>query len=212
MLGLCLYYVTLLKKRIFLIIGLIGIVLLIGFTEKAYGLAIIYLMSFPIFIFTETEKQHYQNTLFEKTLPVKQSKIVLVKYIVFVITIVLSLTTSYVYLILVSHFESNSFDFKSQITFMLEILSVVISFGTYMIMSSSMNRTGLKRIVVLLIFFILPMLSIFRHVTWDNWDVFFNSLVSSLFNNNFKETLIVSLLFFLISYPVAVYLQKDKTV
>jgi len=183
--------------------------------QKDYALSIIYLMFLPIFMFAETESEHKRSMIFENMLPLKQRYVVLSKYVVFLIMIILAFLILLVYFFILSSLDGINFNFESHIIFSLRMISLVINWGLFFIALSCTNR---KPKILFMLFCnssCLTMLPLVQTIMSINIDGYELSTFSTVIMNYFwydtsSNDLMISCLFLLFSYPIAVYFQKRK--
>jgi hypothetical protein len=214
MIRLSLYYLREAQRKLFFLI--VGLLVIGGmaFVQRDHGITIVYIALLPVFIFGETASEHYNNTLFEKLLPLKQLQIIASKYAVFIIVVLLSFLGLSLYLLLAMVREGFEFDFIAHLIFFSHILSIGLNWGVFIILLSCSNRKPLLFLTLSLITCVctfFPLQDFFQTSSLtDDFLMIVRFIVDYFWTKPAVFELLLSSLFLIGSIPLATYLQLNK--
>lgn len=213
MIALSSYYLKLTQRKMMIFAAVVFLMAILVYVEGNYGAAVIGITSFLVFLFAETVGEHQANFLFEKTIPLKQRNIVLSKYLVFLIVVSLIILLTNIYFAFVMQFAKGDFDFRSHNIFLKHILSIMVCGGVCMILLCSSDKKPQTLFILLTLTSLVFMASLQVLLsTVDFTDVIAaqTGIETYFWQNTSMHDLLIASLFFILSYPLAIYLQQRK--
>lgn len=202
--GLFSYYIKLSKRRFLLFMSLLIIVILISIFESAHELVLLYLGFLPTILLAYSYDQKYKKFVFERLVPVNARKIMTTQYLVIIFYSSIGCLFSLIYLLILKKIDVN-LNFNEQITNIKLIMLFSISLNISILISSLIKKKmyrifayGIPVIQALITFKDnIEILNIFDKIKFfSQQNIEFGSII-------------VTILFILISLPISYRLYKN---
>lgn len=202
--GLFLYYnVISVKKVIFgVLIGFL--VVLIGLMESTHELVIAYACLLPMTLFPFSDEDKKRNTIFEKMIPLKHTKIVITKYILLLGSTIISALLLIFYLVIITFLKMDVVHLNELITFSIGTLCLSTTMGVSCLLYSCMEKKNWQKYLLLIVPCILTFLFLYDSDE-NNFFILVPDIVSS---QKVVILILLSFLYYLVSSPIANYFQK----
>lgn len=202
--GLFSYYIKLSKRRFFLFMSLLIIVILISIFESAHELVLLYLGFLPTVLLAYSYDQKYKKFIFERLIPVNVRNIIRTQYLVIIVYSLMGCILSSLYLVIIKNMNFN-LNFNEQITNIVLILLFSISLNISILISSLINKKMYK-IFAYGVPVIQALITFKDKIEILNIDYkinFFSQQNMELYN------IIVTILYILISLPISYRFYKN---
>lgn len=178
--GLLLYYWYTLKNKFILTTTISIIIAGVSIIEKTHELAVIYFISsLSLLITFDNEKENIKNSVMEKVLPLKNYKVVGIKYIILLFSLFLGICFTLFYLLMVKKWFDPYYDYNSMINIMWNFIGAGLSIGSIAILKNSIGRHGMKFYLL----YLLPIIQLTMNFHllnskfYENWIKRNNSII-----------------------------------
>lgn len=202
--GLFSYYINLSKRRFLLFMSLLIIVILISIFESAHELVLLYLGFLPTILLAYSYDQKYKKFVFERLIPVNARKIMTTQYLVIIFYSSIGCLFSLIYLLILKKIDVN-LNFNEQITNIKLIMLFSISLNISILISSLIKKK-MYRILAYGIPVIQTLITFKDNIEILN--IYDKIKFFSQQNLEFRS-IIVTILFILISLPISYRLYKN---
>lgn len=202
--GLFSYYINLSKRRFLLFMSLLIIVILISIFESAHELVLLYLGFLPTILLAYSYDQKYKKFVFERLIPVNARKIMITQYLVIIFYSSIGCLFSLIYLLILKKIDVN-LNFNEQITNIKLIMLFSISLNISILISSLIKKKMYK-----IFAYGIPVIQAL--ITFkDNIEILNIYDKIKFFSQQNIEfgSIIVTILFILISLPISYRLYKN---
>lgn len=202
--GLFSYYINLSKRRFLLFMSLLIIVILISIFESAHELVLLYLGFLPTILLAYSYDQKYKKFVFERLIPVNARKIMITQYLVIIFYSSIGCLFSLIYLLILKKIDVN-LNFNEQITNIKLIMLFSISLNISILISSLIKKKMYK-----IFAYGIPVIQAL--ITFkDNIEILniFDKIKFFSQQNIEFGSIIVTILFILISLPISYRLYKN---
>ena len=202
--GLFSYYINLSKGRFLLFMSLLIIVILISIFESAHELVLLYLGFLPTILLAYSYDQKYKKFIFERLIPVNVRNIIRTQYLVIIFYSSIGCLFSLIYLLILKKIDIN-LNFNEQIANIKLIMLFSISLNISILISSLIKKKmyrifayGIPVIQALITFKDnIEILNIYDKIKFfSQQNIEFGSII-------------VTILFILISLPISYRLYKN---
>jgi hypothetical protein len=213
MFSLFLYYLRAVRKNLItFVVPILFICVLCYIQKSAYVLVALVATLVPIFVFSETASDHSTNIMFEKLLPIQQTHIVASKYIVLLLVVLSGFGVAACDFLFMSYLDT-TFNLYEHLVFLMHITSIAVNFGIFITILSFSNKQRavlfmLSSLTSLVSF--LPMMHLFIQADLSNIELLMFKISEYLLRTPATYDLMLSSVFVIFSYPLAVYLQQRK--
>ena len=202
--GLFSYYINLSKGRFLLFMSLLIIVILISIFESAHELVLLYLGFLPTILLAYSYDQKYKKFVFERLIPVNARKIMTTQYLVIIFYSSIGCLFSLIYLLILKKIDIN-LNFNEQIANIKLIMLFSISLNISILISSLIKKK-MYRILAYGIPVIQTLITFKDNIEILN--IYDKIKFFSQQNLEFRS-IIVTILFILISLPISYRLYKN---
>lgn len=202
--GLFSYYINLSKRRFLLFMSLLIIVILISIFESAHELVLLYLGFLPTILLAYSYDQKYKKFIFERLIPVNVRNIIRTQYLVIIVYSSIGCLFSLIYLLILKKMDVN-LNFNEQITNIKLIMLFSISLNISILISSLIKKKMYK-----IFAYGIPVIQAL--ITFkDNIEILNIYDKIKFFSQQNIEfgSIIVTILFILISLPISYRLYKN---
>lgn len=202
--GLFSYYINLSKGRFLLFMSLLIIVILISIFESAHELVLLYLGFLPTILLAYSYDQKYKKFIFERLIPVNVRNIIRTQYLVIIFYSSIGCLFSLIYLLILKKMDVN-LNFNEQITNIKLIMLFSISLNISILISSLIKKKMYK-----IFAYGIPVIQAL--ITFkDNIEILNIYDKIKFFSQQNIEfgSIIVTILFILISLPISYRLYKN---
>ncbi|WP_040551484.1 ABC-2 transporter permease [Peptoniphilus duerdenii] len=202
--GLFSYYINLSKGRFLLFMSLLIIVILISIFESAHELVLLYLGFLPTILLAYSYDQKYKKFIFERLIPVNVRNIIRTQYLVIIFYSSIGCLFSLIYLLILKKIDVN-LNFNEQITNIKLIMLFSISLNISILISSLIKKKMYK-----IFAYGIPVIQAL--ITFkDNIEILNIYDKIKFFSQQNIEfgSIIVTILFILISLPISYRLYKN---
>lgn len=202
--GLFSYYINLSKGRFLLFMSLLIIVILISIFESAHELVLLYLGFLPTILLAYSYDQKYKKFIFERLIPVNVRNIIRTQYLVIIFYSSIGCLFSLIYLLILKKIDVN-LNFNEQITNIKLIMLFSISLNISILISSLIKKKIYK-----IFAYGIPVIQAL--ITFkDNIEILNIYDKIKFFSQQNIEfgSIIVTILFILISLPISYRLYKN---
>ncbi|WP_308553338.1 ABC-2 transporter permease [uncultured Peptoniphilus sp.] len=202
--GLFSYYINLSKRRFLLFMSLLIIVILISIFESAHELVLLYLGFLPTILLAYSYDQKYKKFVFERLIPVNARKIMITQYLVIIFYSSIGCLFSLIYLLILKKIDIN-LNFNEQIANIKLIMLFSISLNISILISSLIKKKMYK-----IFAYGIPVIQAL--ITFkDNIEILNIYDKIKFFSQQNIEfgSIIVTILFILISLPISYRLYKN---
>ncbi|WP_311561552.1 ABC-2 transporter permease [Peptoniphilus duerdenii] len=202
--GLFSYYINLSKRRFLLFMSLLIIVILISIFESAHELALLYLGFLPTILLAYSYDQKYKKFIFERLIPVNVRNIIRTQYLVIIFYSSIGCLFSLIYLLILKKIDVN-LNFNEQITNIKLIMLFSINLNISILISSLIKKKMYK-----IFAYGIPALQAL--ITFKDKVAVLNiyDKIKFFSQQNIEfGSIIVTILFILISLPISYRLYKN---
>ena len=202
--GLFSYYINLSKGRFLLFMSLLIIVILISIFESAHELVLLYLGFLPTILLAYSYDQKYKKFIFERLIPVNVRNIIRTQYLVIIFYSSIGCLFSLIYLLILKKIYVN-LNFNEQVTNIKLIMLFSISLNISILISSLIKKKIYK-----IFAYGIPVIQAL--ITFkDNIEILNIYDKIKFFSQQNIEfgSIIVTILFILISLPISYRLYKN---
>lgn len=202
--GLFSYYINLSKRRFLLFMSLLIIVILISIFESAHELVLLYLGFLPTILLAYSYDQKYKKFIFERLIPVNVRNIIRTQYLVIIVYSLIGCLLCLLYLLILKKMDVK-LNFNEQITNVLLIMLFSISLNISILISSLIKKKMFKIFSygVPVIQALITFKDKIEILNIDDKIKFFSQ------QNMEFGSIIVTILFILISLPISYGLYKN---
>ena len=203
--GLFSYYIKLSKRRFFLFMSLLIIVILISIFESAHELVLLYLGFLPTVLLAYSYDQKYKKFIFERLIPVKVRNIIKTQYLIIIFYSFLGCLMSLLYLLILKSMDVN-LNFNEQLSNIMLIMLFSINLNISILISSLIKEKIFYKIIAFSVPAIQALIQFkdkIEILNIDNQINFFSQQNMELNN------IIVTILYILISLPISYRFYKN---
>ena len=202
--GLFSYYIKLSKRRFLLFMSLLIIVILISIFESAHELVLLYLGFLPTILLAYSYDQKYKKFVFERLIPVNVRNIIRTQYLLIIVYSLIGCLFSLLYLLILKKMNVD-LNYNEQITNVVLIMLFSISLNISILISSLIKRKMFK-----IFSYGIPVIQAL--ITFKDKIEILNIYDKiKFFSQQYMEfgSIIVTILFILISLPISYRLYKN---
>lgn len=202
--GLFSYYINLSKRRFLLFMSLLIIVILISIFESAHELVLLYLGFLPTILLAYSYDQKYKKFIFERLIPVNVRNIIRTQYLLIIFYSFMGCLLSLLYLLILNKMNVD-LNYNEQITNIVLIMLFSISLNISILISTLIKKKMYK-----IFAYGVPVIQAL--ITFkDKIEILNIDDKIKLFSQQNMEfgSIIVTILFILISLPISYGLYKN---